>query len=83
MKVKKLSLDYVVLTRMIQSTLHLDLNLTKKSVIWVPKLLTDDMKKERVRMIEAFLAMVSRRSKAMFNNIVTMDELSFHFTLPR
>jgi hypothetical protein len=41
------------------------------------------MKKERVRMIEAFLAMVSRRSKAMFNNIVTMDELSFHFTLPR
>jgi hypothetical protein len=43
---------------MINLTLRHDLNLTKKSARWVPKLPTDDMEKERVRMSQNFLAMV-------------------------
>ncbi len=64
----------------IHHTLKEDLNLSKKSARWVPKLLTEEMKKERVRTKEAFLVMIRRHSKAMLENIVTMDEsvVSFH-----
>jgi hypothetical protein len=41
------------------------------------------MKKERVRMSEAFLAMIRHRSKAMLENIVTMDELAVSFHTPK
>jgi hypothetical protein len=46
----------------------------------VPKLLTDEMKKERVQTSEAFSVMIRHSSKAMLDNIVTMDEsvVSFH-----
>ncbi len=54
----------------------------KKSARWVPKLLTEEMKKERVRTSEAFLAMIRRRSKAMLENIVTMDESAVSFHTP-
>jgi histone-lysine N-methyltransferase SETMAR len=40
------------------------------------------MKKERVRTSEAFLAMVRRRSKAILENIVTMDESAVSFHTP-
>jgi hypothetical protein len=42
-------------TGTIHATLHDDLNLSKMSARWVPKLLSDDMKKERVRTSEEFL----------------------------
>ncbi len=47
--VRKLARIHGVLTRTIHTKLHDDLNLSKKSARWVPKLLSDDMKKERVR----------------------------------
>jgi hypothetical protein len=47
--VKKLVRIHGVLTRTIHAKLHDNLNLSKKSARWVPKLLSDDMKKERVR----------------------------------
>ncbi len=59
---------------MISLTLRHDLNLTKKSVRWVLKLLTDEMKKERMRTSELFLAIVRRRSMSILDNIVTKDE---------
>jgi histone-lysine N-methyltransferase SETMAR len=49
---------------------------------WVPTLLTEEMKKERVRTSEAFLAMIRRCSKAMLENIVTMDESAVSFHTP-
>jgi histone-lysine N-methyltransferase SETMAR len=80
--VKKLAHAYGVSRRTIHLTLKNDLNLSKKSARWVPKLLTEDMKKERVRTSEAFLAMVRRRSMAMLDNIVTMDESAVSFHTP-
>jgi hypothetical protein len=40
----------------------------------------EEMKKERMRTSEAFLAMIRCHSEAMLENIVTMDEsaVSFH-----
>jgi predicted kinase len=80
----KLARAHGVLKITINLTLRHDLNLTKKSARWVPKLLMDNMKKERVRTREKFLAMVRRRSMSILDNIGTMDEsaVSFH-TLKR
>ena len=59
-----------------------DLGLVKKSARWVPKLLSDEQKKERVQRCEEFLKLVRRRSKAVLSNIVTMDESAVSFHTP-
>ncbi len=80
--VRRLAQAHGVSKNTIHHTLKEDLNLSKKSARWVPKLLTDEMKKERVQTSEAFLAMVRRRSKAILENIVTMDESAVFFHTP-
>ncbi len=70
----KLARAHGVSKRTINLTLIHDLNLTKKSARWVPKLFTDNMKKERVRSSEKFLAMVRRRSMSILDNIVTVPD---------
>ena len=62
------------------AVLHDDLGLVKKSVRWVPKLLSMEQKEERVRICSKFTATIRRESKAFLNRIVTMDEnmVSFH-----
>jgi histone-lysine N-methyltransferase SETMAR len=64
----------------IHNILRDDLGLVKKSARWVPKILSEDQKKERVRICTEFVAAVTRRSKAMLDNIITMDEtmVSYH-----
>jgi hypothetical protein len=62
--------------------LHDDLNLSKKSARWVPKLLNEDMKKEHVRTSEEFLKMIRHHSMSMLDNIVTMDESAMSFHMP-
>jgi histone-lysine N-methyltransferase SETMAR len=64
----------------IYNIIHEDLGLVKKSARWVPKLLSESQKKERVRVSTEFVAAVNRRSKSMLDNIVTMDEtmVSYH-----
>jgi hypothetical protein len=51
--VRKLALAHGVSKNTIHNTFHKDLNLSKKSARWVPKLLTDERKMERGRMSEA------------------------------
>jgi hypothetical protein len=68
---------------MIHATLNEDLNLSKKSARWVPKLLTEEMKNERVKMCEAFLQMVHHHALAILDQIVTMDESAVAFHTPR
>jgi [histone H3]-lysine36 N-dimethyltransferase SETMAR len=80
--VRKLASTFGVTKNTIHRTLRKDLNLSKKSARWVPKLLTDEMKMERVRTSEALLAMVRRRSLAVLDNVVTMDESAVSFHTP-
>jgi histone-lysine N-methyltransferase SETMAR len=82
LSVRKLASTYGVSNNTIHNTLQKDLNLSKKSARWVPKLLTDNMKLERKRTSEALLAMVRRRSLAVLDNVVTMDESAVSFHTP-
>jgi hypothetical protein len=72
--VKYLAAVHGVSVYTIHSVLHKDLGLEKKSTRWVPKLLSDEQKEERIRTCSSFIATVQRRSMAMLDNIVTMDE---------
>ena len=83
--VKEMALGLGVSAGTIHSILHNDLGLSKKSARWVPKLLDDDQKQERVRVCQDFVAAVNRQSKAMLGNIVTMDEtmVSYHTPLTK
>jgi hypothetical protein len=47
--------------------LHQDLGLEKKLARWVPKLLSEEQKQERLRVCSDFIAAVHRRSKAMLD----------------
>jgi hypothetical protein len=72
--VKYLAAVHGVSVYTIHSILHQDLGLEKKSARWVPKLLSDEQKEEQIRTCSSFIAAVQRRSMAMLDNIVTMDE---------
>lgn len=61
-------------TTTIHRIIHEDLNLVKKSARWVPRLLDDDQKKERVRCSTEFLNRVSELGESFVRNIITMDE---------
>jgi len=78
--VRELALSYNVSKDTIHSILRDDLGLSKKSARWVPKLLTDEQKQERVRVSEQFVAAVRRRGLGYLDTIVTMDEtmISLH-----
>ncbi len=47
---------------------------------WLPKLLNDEQKQERVRVCSDFIAAIHRRFKSMLDCIVTMDKtmVSYH-----
>jgi histone-lysine N-methyltransferase SETMAR len=66
----------------IRRILKEELGLTKKSARWVPKLLSNDQKQQRVDRCQEFVNIVWRQSKAVLNNIVTMDESAVSFHTP-
>jgi hypothetical protein len=63
--------------------LHEELGLLKKSLRWVPKPLSEDQKKERVRICTDFVATVNCRSMVMLDIIVTMDETMVSYHTPQ
>ncbi len=79
-KWKTLAPAYRVWKRTIHVTLHHDFNLTKKPARWFPKLLTYDMKKERVRTSEAFPLSLHGECSTTLS---PWTNLQFHFTLLR
>lgn len=64
----------------VSSILHDDLNMSKVSARWVPRLLTPFQKEERRRCSAELLAMCSADENAFFDRLVTMDESwVYHF----
>jgi hypothetical protein len=55
-----------------------DLGLVKKYTKWVPKLLREEQKQERVRTRWDFIAVTQPRSMSMMDNIVTLDMVCYH-----
>jgi hypothetical protein len=56
--VKYLATVHGVSVYTIHSILHKDLGLEKKSSRWLPKLLSDELKEERIRTCSAFIAAI-------------------------
>jgi len=66
----------------INRILHDDLRLSKLSARWVPHLLTDKHKAERIRCAKKFLKSHFECGKAFLDKIVTVDETWVSFTTP-
>jgi len=66
----------------ISNTIHNDLGFVKKSARWVPKLLSDDQKNERVRLMKLFVKNVDMNGKDWLRKIVTMDESAVSLHTP-
>jgi hypothetical protein len=80
--VKDLASVHGVSVRTMFNILRDDLGLVKKSARWVPKLLSEEQKLERVRTCWDFVAAVQRRSMSMLDDIVTMDETMVCYYTP-
>ncbi len=59
-----------------------DLGLVKKSARWVPKLLSEEQKLERVWTCRDFIAAVQRRSMSMLDDVVTMNKTMVCYHTP-
>ena len=66
----------------IHNILHLDLNLTKKSARWVPKLLSLEQRQRRVELAEEFVRRAGTNPGAFLGSIVTMDKSAVSFHTP-
>lgn len=67
----------------IHSLLHDDLGLVIKSSRWIPKELTDAHKEERIRCAQAFLKLYFNLGERFLGQIVTVDETSVSFFMPK
>jgi orotate phosphoribosyltransferase-like protein len=61
---------------------HDDLGLSKKSARWVLKLLSDDQKEERVRVVNVFKKHLFELGERFKSMVVTMDESMVSFYTP-
>ena len=68
------------------STVHLilkkHLKVRKISARWVPHLLTDEQKRQRVKVAKKLLQMFPKSDKKQFANVVTGDETWVHYLNP-
>lgn len=80
--VEELMAEFDLSKGTIFNILHDDLNLTKKSARWVPKLLSEDEKAARVRCAKEFLKRSRTLGAEFLNSIVTMDETMVPFFTP-
>jgi hypothetical protein len=80
--IRQLALGCGVSSRTISNIPHTELGLVKKSARWVPKLLSEDQKKERMRSCNSFIGMLQKKSLSMLDQIVTMDESAVSFHTP-
>jgi hypothetical protein len=74
LSIKSFAVAHGVGVGTIQRILHEYFGLKKKSALWVPKVLSQDQKDQRVENCSEFVAAVHRHSLAMLDNIITMDE---------
>ena len=77
--VQFLSLELGVSVGSAHSILHNNLKLKKKCCRWIPHLLTDDQKKERVRICHLWLSMFEPNGPKRISDVVTGDECWISF----
>ena len=78
---RQLAARYDMSLGSMQNLVTEQLGMRKKSARWVPKLLSEEQKEERVRCSQAFVKMAMDNSQSL-NIIVTMDETAVSFHTP-
>lgn len=81
-KVRELAEAVGISTGSVVSILHNDLGMRKLTARWVPRLLTIDQKRERVRTSQHCLDMFKRNPADFLRRIVTIDETWIHHYTP-
>lgn len=66
----------------VHKILHEDLGLSKVSARWVPRLLTDEHKRQQVQMARDFKRLHFQQGEAFLQSIVTMDESWILYSTP-
>ena len=66
----------------VHSILHEDLQLSKKSARWVPRLLNSEHKAQQIEMARDLKRRHFRQGMAFFKSVVTMDESWLSFFMP-
>lgn len=66
----------------VHTILHVDLNLSKKAARWVPRLLNDELKKQRIAMARDFKNRFFMEGEAFFDKLVTVDEAWVLYSTP-
>lgn len=84
---RRLTIDEVAVEcglshRTIHTILHKDLGLSKLSARWVPRLLTDDHKRQHLEMATHFKKEYLAKGKAFLESLVTMDESWVCYSTP-
>ncbi len=79
---RSLAAAHGVCLRTICRILKEDLSLVKKSARWVPKLLSQVQKEDRVRISQEFVDAVKRSRLSMLDRIITMDETLVSYFTP-
>ncbi len=82
-RIQKLAAAHWLCMRTIQLTLQEDLDLSKKSARWVPKLLSSAHKEKKIWTSKEILAMVRHCSMAILDSIGTMEESVVSFRTPQ
>ena len=62
--------------------LQSNLTLAMLNALWVPHLLTDEQKRQRVKVAKKLLQMFPKYDKKQFANVVTGDETWVHYFEP-
>ncbi len=79
--VRELSERFDIARRTVERILKNELGLSKKTARWVPKLLTDEQRAERVRCGNLFMEAVEQ-NVGFLDKVVTMDETNISFFTP-
>ena len=80
--VKELAEMFNVSVYTVHKCLKDDLGLVKKSARWVPKLLNNEQKEERVRCSDLFIKRFQKDGQAFLDKIITMDESAVSYHTP-
>ena len=80
--VKELAEMFGVSVVTVHKCLREDLGLVKKSARWVPKLLNNEQKEERVRCSNIFIRKFQKDGQAFLDKIITMDESAVAYHTP-
>jgi [histone H3]-lysine36 N-dimethyltransferase SETMAR len=82
LKLRELADMVNISSERVYNILHNHLNMRKLCARWVPRVLTNDQKRERVECSEVNLSMIKRNRSEFFRRLITVDETWIHHYTP-